>query len=412
MLRKLFPIAIIALGIGGFLALRATAPETAAPRPAEKEWLVAVEPVAVGTQAPTLELFGRVESPRDARLSAAIEADVVEVGVLEGERVLKGQLLVRLDDRDARLLVAQREADVADIEAQIASELRRHTADREAFRHEQALLALAQRAVERAERLASTRVGAESSVDDARRALESQALALTTRRQAIDDHASRYKRLQAQLGRAQAARDQARQDLERTGIRSPFTARITAIHVAQGEYVREGDALIELFDIGIVEVRAQIPSRYLTTVRRALERGERLAAITIVDDEARALTLDRLAARVERGSGGVDTFFRLDDRTQSLELGRSVSLELTLPPVAGVVAVPFAAIYGVDRVYKLVDGRMQAVTVERLGELSEGGRRSRVLVRSPGLADGDQLIVSHLPNAVDGLKVTGVPADE
>ncbi len=354
MLRKLFPIAIIALGIGGFLALRATTPETAAPRPAEKEWLVAVEPVAVGTQAPTLELFGRVESPRDARLSAAIEADVVEVGVLEGERVLKGQLLVRLDDRDARLLVAQREADVADIEAQIASELRRHTADREAYRHEQALLALAQRAVERAERLASTRVGAESSVDDARRALESQALALTTRRQAIDDHASRYKRLQAQLGRARAARDQARQDLERTGIRSPFTARITAIHVAQGDHVRDGDALIELFDIGLVEVRAQIPSRYLTTVRRALERGERLAAITIVDDEARTLTLDRLAARVERGSGGVDAFFRLDDRTRSLELGRSVSLELTLPPVSGVVAVPFAAIYGVDRVYKLV----------------------------------------------------------
>ncbi len=55
---------------------------------------------------------------------------------------------------------------------------------------------------------------------------------------------------------------------------------------------------------------------------------------------------------------------------------------------------------------------MQAVIVERLGELSEGGRRSRVLVRSPGLADGDQLIVSHLPNAVDGLKVTGVPADD
>ena len=58
-----------------------------------------------------------------------------------------------------------------------------------------------------------------------------------------------------------------------------------------------------------------------------------------------------------------------------------------------------------NRIYKLVDGRMKAVIVERIGEQSTTNGYSEILVRSPDLQKNDQVIITQLPNAMDGLKV-------
>ena len=45
-----------------------------------------------------------------------------------------------------------------------------------------------------------------------------------------------------------------------------------------------------------------------------------------------------------------------------------------------------------------------------MGELREDGR-AQLLVRSDALREGDRVIVTHLPNAIDGLRVkTAEPA--
>ena len=76
--------------------------------------------------APTLTLYGRVESPRVAALSAAVTADVETVTALEGETVESGQLLVMLDDRESALVLEQRRAEVAELLRWIARELDQH----------------------------------------------------------------------------------------------------------------------------------------------------------------------------------------------------------------------------------------------------------------------------------------------
>jgi hypothetical protein len=43
--------------------------------------------------------------------------------------------------------------------------------------------------------------------------------------------------------------------------------------------------------------------------------------------------------------------------------------------------------------------------VEVLGGVSNGRGGEELLVRSPGLAEGDRIVVTPLPNAVDGLRV-------
>lgn len=403
--RLVLPIVFLGAGIGGLALLIANRPQALPVERAETEWLVATVEARLESLAPTLHLYGRLESPRETELSSAMDADVLAVGVLEGDSVDAGVLLVELDDTDARLAVAQREAEIADIRAQMASETHRHRTDRDALRHEQELLELGRVAVERARRLAQSKAGTESSVDAAREEVARRALTVTNRENSIRDHSARLAQYEARLARADAALAQARRDLERSRVAAPFDARIAAVHVSPGDRARRGDRLVDLYDRDYVEIRVQVPNRHLETLRRMAGSGLPITGSATLDGRPLSITPQRLAARVERGRGGVDAFFRVDNPGVVLELGRTVTVSVELPAIDAVVALPFEALYGNDRLYKLEDGRLRSVPVTRVGERTIPGGYERVLVQGPDLQDGDRIVVSQLPNAVDGLRV-------
>ena len=105
-------VVILAAGGGGFAALKASRPEPEPVAVAERSWLVSVLSVEPGQIAPGLLLYSRVESPTRSTMRAAIAADVLAVDIREGELVAKGQLLARLDQREVKLLVAQRKSEL------------------------------------------------------------------------------------------------------------------------------------------------------------------------------------------------------------------------------------------------------------------------------------------------------------
>ena len=67
--------------------------------------------------------------------------------------------------------------------------------------------------------------------------------------------------------------------------------------------------------------------------------------------------------------------------------------------------LPYEAIYGTDRIYRLEGERMRTLQVERVGEQRGLDGSARVLVRSPELKAGDEIVITQLPNAMDGLRV-------
>ena len=70
------------------------------------------------------------------------------------------------------------------------------------------------------------------------------------------------------------------------------------------------------------------------------------------------------------------------------------------------VSIPFSALYGADSVYLMSsDGRMERARIERIGEARGSNGERRLLVSGEALVSGAQLITTHLPNAVTGLKV-------
>jgi hypothetical protein len=101
----------------------------------------------------------------------------------------------------------------------------------------------------------------------------------------------------------------------------------------------------------------------------------------------------------------VDGFFRIIQGGAWIELGRTLELVLALTPESAVVALPFEAQYGNNRIFRLQEGRMAGLERERLGEMRSVAGDVQVLVRSPELRSGDRVAVTQLPNATDGLKV-------
>jgi len=62
-IKIIFPVLVIAIAIGVFQHLKAGKPERLTPELKEKIWLVEVVSVEKQILSPTLELYGRVESP-------------------------------------------------------------------------------------------------------------------------------------------------------------------------------------------------------------------------------------------------------------------------------------------------------------------------------------------------------------
>lgn len=406
MLKRFLPLLIIGFALLVAAVLIVTKPKAKPVEVAEKAWLVSIEEVQPASLSPSVILYGTIESLWPAQLTAGIAADVVEVAVIEGDAFSRGDLLVRLDDRDARLALAQREAELGEVEARIDSENTRHETDLKALPRERNLLSLTRAEVGRLSDLVKKKVSAQSPLDTARQAAERQAIALAAREQSVTDHEARLAELEAKRRKAVALRDQAALELERCTVRAPFNGRVARVLVAPGRRARIGDGLVDVYDTDAMVIRAQIPNSQLPRVREAMASGQKLSVEGQVDGRQVSAVLRSLAGAVDLGSGGVEGLFELHDAAGDVQQGRFVKLYLVLPPVDGLVALPHEAVYGSDRVYRMDEqNRMRAIKVERVGEKPVGNGLTRVLVRSSELASGTPVITTQLPNAIDGLLV-------
>lgn len=406
--RTLLPLALLVLAAGAVLLLWLTRAETDARAPQEQVWPVSTVTVSPGEKRPVVTLYGRIESPRSATLNAAVRADVVAVETREGERVSAGAVLLRLDDADLALVLRQRRAQVEELKAQLSLEERQRQADRSALETEQALLELAQREVARVRRLAENGSASDSQVDAAEQQLRQRQLAVNQRRLAVDAYAQRTRQLRARIEQAESALAQARLDVARTVIRAPFAGRVASVEVATGTRVAPGTPLARLYDTGALQVRASLPSAQLGRVRAALDRGEVLEATGDVDGSPVSLALKRLGGTVERGQVGGDVIFDVTGDLPQAPLGQFVTVALRLPPEPGVIAVPYEAIYGNNRVYRMDDGRMRAVDVRRIGDTVLADGRRAALVRAEGLEAGTRIVATQIPRAANGLRIREV----
>ncbi|UZE95433.1 efflux RND transporter periplasmic adaptor subunit [Alkalimarinus alittae] len=405
LIKRFLPLIIVAITVLIMFVLMASRPVPQTKEQDEKSWAVSTEIATRAPVHPQLELLGTIESPYMTQISAAINADVLRVPVREGNYVTKGDILVELDDVEARLNLQQKQANVVEIKALIMAENNRYQSDLVALKSEQSLLDIAKRSVERQRKLEKSNLTSQELIDNASNKLEQQALSVNSRQLSISDHNSRINQLSANLARAKADVTDAELDLARTNVTAPYNGQIIRVNVSPGGRVRLGEPIVELYDSSQIEVRAQIPDKSISLIQSSLKAGAPLEATVSIYGEDVTLILSRLSGKTNAGSGGVDGLFKATSDNPPFIIGGSVKLVLNLPPLDTAITAPISAVYGTDRIYSVKDQRLVSVKASIIGAYFDKNGQQRLILETP-LASGEPFITTQLPNAIDGLKVT------
>jgi RND family efflux transporter MFP subunit len=392
--------------------LMATAPKHDPNVIKEKQWPVTRAITETETLSPELHLFGRIETPRHAKLSAAIPAEVTELHISEGDKIRQGQLLISLDRAEEELRLQQREADLADSEAQLQLILRDIETDREVLEHMQNLYALTKSKADRLKTLNSKNLIATERLEDTLQEVARQGIQLARQQAQVDNNPQQISQAEAAVSRNMAGLENQRIKLQRADIRAPFDGRISKLLVSPGDRVQPGQVLVSLYDSNALQIRVPVPSSAVKTMKKAL-RDENTISAKISEQHLEA-SLQQLASEVGRGKSGVDALFTVADENGVLELGRAVELVITMPAINDVIALPLQSIYGNKRVYLIENDRLRSVVVSPMGQRINGEGELEILVRSDTLASGLAILASNLPRAATGLKVEVVnkPAPE
>lgn len=404
LVKRFLPLIILLVAVSGFLLLRLTRPEPPPAGDQERRWPVAVIAAQSVALAPELRLYGQLNSATDAVLRARVAADVVAIPVRAGQSVQPGDLLVQLDDLDARALLAQREAELADAQAQLLQVEQQQARDQQALIEEQVMLEIAERQYQRITQLARTDQASARQREEAELTLAQQRLAVLNRQLSLDTFELRLTQARAGADRAQRLYEMAERDWASTRLQATGHWRIQSLEVSEGDRVAAHEPLMRVFAPQALEMQARIPLPYVSLLDQALNAGQVLLAETEVQGQNLTFRLNQLAART-LDSAGLQAGFVLDSGDgQRLALGQFVDALLTLPEEADVFWLPAESLQGRDRIYRVVDGRLEGLNVQWVGEKRLAGRPG-ILIRSDELASGDQVLANRLPNAITSLSV-------
>ena len=387
------------------LILFATGPTAVPEETTEKAWPITVIDVHPTYLRPSFSVFGRYEANQRAALSSDLMVRVVQVLVREGDQVRTGDELIRLNagdvERRLKEMTARRNSAKAAL-GSMQSELKLAERTREDYA---ALHNAAQSKLERHRELLAKRLISQVLFDEVHGQAAEASIRFLSQERVLSDLPNRLVQAQSDLAAAEAGLEQARVDLDETIVRAPFDGPILNVTVAAGEMNVPGKTLLEISSTDSFELRLEVPDRYVGRLERYLDAEVSVPAVT---EDGREFNLARMGRQVRSGQSGVDAFFLpADAQSQTSIIGRVLRAQITLPAEADLVALPTESIYENDRIYRVIDKRLQATQVERVGETSVAGRY-HVLVRAVELKGGASVLVTQLPQAVNGMLVAPI----
>ena len=325
------------------------------------------------TIASFISTNGKIEPAANFEAHAPGPTTVKRLLVKEGDSVKRGQLLVQLDDSEARAdaarTLAQLRAAEADLNAihsggtreeviTTQSELNRARSDVDA----------SQRNLEALKQLQQSGAASPAEIRDAELRLQTTQSQLTLLQQKTTKRYSspEVERVEAQVQQAQAAYSAAQDALSKSNIVSPVDGTVYSVPVKQGNFVNAGDLLIQVADLSKVVVRAFVDEPDLGR----LATGEQVE-----------VTWDALPGRIwhgsitqvpttvtVRGSRTVgDVTSLVENPDQKLLPNTNVSVSITTARDDNAIIVPREAVHQEDSrrfVYEVVNDKLRQQYVD------------------------------------------------
>jgi HlyD family secretion protein len=378
------------------------------------------EPAAIGTLVETVSAPGEIVPNLKVEISAEVSARIMELPFREGDRVKKGDVVVRLDDRDFN-------AALESSKARRDAERFRLEAERSRIAGPESALANARTTLERQRKLFETGDVPRQTLDDAEARVRDLEASVAATRHAISV-------IESSLAAAEADIRQAEEALGRTVIASPMDGMLTQLNAEVGELVvvgtmnNAGTVILTVGDLSKVKLNAEMNEADIARVERDQKAEIRINAYKdeVFPGRVRQVALQR--TQQLDGTGffkvEVDVLPPEDGSTRQILSGLAANVDIEIEAHEG-LKVPSQAILDapvdelpeairtgsplVDRtrrtatvVYRIKDGKA-VVTPVRTGPSS----LSETLVIA-GLEPGDEVVTGPykvLEKLKDGEKV-------
>ncbi|UCV20336.1 efflux RND transporter periplasmic adaptor subunit [Ferribacterium limneticum] len=313
--------------------------------PASFPTAVEVARVVASDFADDVAAVGTLKSNESVVLRPEIAGRVASIGFKDGAIVAKGTVLVVFDAaiQDAELLQAR------------------------------ANLALAKSSYERNVELVGKKFLSQQALDSSSATLKVQEAAV-------------------QLAEAKAARMR---------IKAPFTGMVGLRNVSVGDYLKDGQDLINIEDVATLRVDFKLPENYLGRI----SKGQSVEVVSdALPSERFKAVLDAIDPLVDQNGRSISARARLDNAKGKLRPGMFVRVRLLFGERKAVLMVPEQAIVpgGHPAVFKVVDGKVSLVKVKL------GVRRTAQVEVVEGLAAGDLVVTAGQLKLREGAAVRPV----
>ena len=382
-----------------YLLLLAGCGNTEAKLPAKAE--EAPKPIAVSlvtaeerSVPSTLDVTGTLMADAQTDIASEIEQRVVEILVERGQVVSAGQVVARMDAKDATNQLHEAEAAEAQIRERLGMvngqsfdalktpevQQARATMDRAEADYKRFAQLIEEGAVSRSEH-------------DLRRAdyLATKAQYETT----VNQMRQLYQSLLAQKVRVAMGR----KAVEDTIIRAPFSGLIAEKAVSVGRYTKKGDRIATIVRVDPLRIELTIPEGAVAAVRK----GQKVS-FTVQSYPGRqfegAIAYVGPAVRAESRALVVEAI--VPNPNTLLQPGLFATARIELPSARPSVMVPAAAVKSDGSVFKLFIAKGDRAEARLVQVGREAAGRLEIL---RGLAAGERVVSPHVPGLADGAPI-------
>jgi multidrug efflux pump subunit AcrA (membrane-fusion protein) len=355
-----------------------------------------------------LEATGSLAADEQTDVAPQISGKVVAVGVELGSYVRRGQMIVKLDDNDARIRLdqtvaqlQQAQAAVRQAEAKIGLRPAQNfdptrVADVGSAR---VALELAEKQLRRFERLIETGDVSRSSYDQQkaqRDQLQQQyEVALTKARQ---DYAAVIA-ARAGVSNAETQVAQARRNITYATVNSPINGYVAERPADLGEYASPATKIATVVNTNPLRVRIDIPEQAITSI----QMGQSVSVnVSAYPDRSFSGRVHHVAPSVTPNSRTLTVEAVVENGDGLLKPGQFATVRILQPQSTSAVLVPARSIRaesGTSYVFVIRDGRAE----KRIVQI--GQAEADLIEIKSGVTAGEQIATSNVELLNDGTPV-------
>jgi HlyD family secretion protein len=345
---------------------------------------------------------GRVLPPSRISVAAMLPGLVIAVGAVEGQRVELGDLLVQLDDRDARSQLAQAKAAVAQAGAKV-EQLRRvgTIVASQSLTEAQSKLAQLEAEVLRMGNLSRTGAVTLVELDDSRRKVDvARAQKNAAEAQQLGTLGADSRVAMSALLQAQAQQTGAEVHLSQTRLVAARAGVILSRSVEPGDTIQPSRTLLTLAESGDVELVFQADERNLSVLKVGQKAN---ASADAFPQNPFAAVVDYVAPSIDPQRGTVELRLKVEAAPPFLKPDMTISIDLTVASKSAALVVPTEAVRGIASAQPFVLAVAKGHARKQLVGLGIRGEGSVEILS--GLEEGTPIVIPDGQRIVTGQRI-------